>query len=480
MYSSFYRRLDQVSGVLICAGLIFAPWAFGGTVPWAVQIINATGHVLGVLLLLKWMIRLAVVAPSGHDGSDRGASGGWALALAIATILLLGFCGISAWNARAVYHPETWSFIYQDAIAWLPHSYEGPSSWRAFALFLALAAFFWSVRDWILHPPALHSGTAHSLAAREYPGLSRRIRLLLWILSLNGAVLAAVCIAQRIDGTGKLLWIIEPRVNKDPSTFFGPFAYRANAAQYFNLVWPVTLGLWWTCHRARRKDKSRRHHLLLSCAVLMAVAPLVSTSRGGAIVMAALVVLCAFILVLALWRGPWISKLTVVIMLGGAVFMGILLGWEELGPRMELLQEGYVQREIMFDTGRRMADDNPVYGTGPGTFSPLFQLYRRSLIEYWPAQMHNDWLETRITFGWVGLGLILTAFGLACARWFGRGGLPGERHFVWLVWCALGGCLVHARFDFPFQIPSILGLFLFLCAILSCLSRRQSFRQASS
>ena len=33
----------------------------------------------------------------------------------------------------------------------------------------------------------------------------------------------------------------------------------------------------------------------------------------------------------------------------------------------------------------------------PGTFEPVFQLYRGSQDEYWPAQLHNDWLETRIT-----------------------------------------------------------------------------------
>jgi len=40
-----------------------------------------------------------------------------------------------------------------------------------------------------------------------------------------------------------------------------------------------------------------------------------------------------------------------------------------------------------------------------------------------------------------------------------------------LVWLALGGCLVHARFDFPFQIHSTLLLFLVLCAMLFGLSR---------
>jgi hypothetical protein len=43
---------------------------------------------------------------------------------------------------------------------------------------------------------------------------------------------------------------------------------------------------------------------------------------------------------------------------------------------------------------------------------------------------------------------------------------------VLLLWVALSGCLVQARFDFPFQIYSIVLLFLLYCALPSTLSRR--------
>jgi hypothetical protein len=36
----------------------------------------------------------------------------------------------------------------------------------------------------------------------------------------------------------------------------------------------------------------------------------------------------------------------------------------------------------------------------------------------------------------------------------------------------MAGCLAHARYDFPFQIHSIVFLFLVLCAILGVLTRR--------
>jgi O-antigen ligase len=281
-----------------------------------------------------------------------------------------------------------------------------------------------------------------------------------------------------VDGTNKLLWLVEPTVNKDIETFFGPYAYRGNAAQYFNLIWPVSLALWWAYQRARNNPhyydphQRRGHHLLLSCVLLLAVAPIVSTSRGGAMVMLAMSVMVLGVLVLAQWKGHWATKVGLFIVMGLAVSLGVMLGWEELGPRIEVIAEGFQGREAIFETGRRMADDNPVFGTGPGSFNNLFQLYRSSYDEYWPGQLHNDWLETLITFGWTGFLLIMAALGVCLARWFAPGGIKGDRYFVMLIWCALGGCLMHARYDFPLQIHSVLFIFLLHCAILSTLTRK--------
>jgi len=158
----------------------------------------------------------------------------------------------------------------------------------------------------------------------------------------------------------------------------------------------------------------------------------------------------------------------------GALVLGFSLGWKALKPRMATIHEGHQRREAMYDTFRPMAADYPVFGTGPGTWLNVSQLYRTSLAAEWPAQLHNDWLETRITFGWVGSALIALAFTTVVLRWVARGGIQCGGRFVLLMWLALSGCLLHARFDFPFQMHSIVFLFLVLCATLFNLSRRPS------
>jgi O-antigen ligase len=154
------------------------------------------------------------------------------------------------------------------------------------------------------------------------------------------------------------------------------------------------------------------------------------------------------------------------------VALGWYFGWDSLEPRMEQIPEGFQNREEMYDAARPMAEDYPLFGTGPGTFGTVFQLYRISNATYWPGQLHNDWLETRIAFGWFGMALLLAALACAVLRWFVPGGIRGGRRFVILAWLALAGCLVHARFDFPFQVHSIVFLFLLICAVLFSVGRR--------
>lgn len=466
--------------------VVFSPWAFGTTQPETIRIMNFTGYALGALLAVKWFIRRSKgYRPPQWGGEPTPALVTLTRTLAALTVAILAFCLISALNARASWQPESARFDYHAAITWLPQSYDRASTWRVFQNFLALACFFWAVRDWL---PGKTANEEHSWWQKtsgpdqgETAYLPARLRGLLWVLCLSGALLGVESIAQRLSGTNKLLWLVETRINREALSQFGPFAYRANAAQYFNLVWPVCLGFWWTLHRAGG-FKKWRHHLLLPCGMVMAASPIISTARGGALVAGGMLGFAALFLLLAPLLLPArprhslkVSLLTFAVLgafFAGATLLAVQLGWEPLEKRMTELQAGYEGREKMYETARGMAEDFRWFGTGPGTFDPLFQLYRSSPDEYWPAQLHNDWLETRITFGRAGSGLIAAGFLVVLARWGLPGGLHGGRRFVVLLWLALAGCLIQARFDFPFQIYSILLLFLLYCAILSTLSRR--------
>jgi O-antigen ligase len=214
----------------------------------------------------------------------------------------------------------------------------------------------------------------------------------------------------------------------------------------------------------------------------MAACPIISISRGGALITVGILVLAALLLVATHFLLPARRREDdksgdgtvglVMLFIIGALALGFALGWKALQPRMAQLSEGFEGREEMYAAARPMSQYSPLFGVGPGAFETAFQLWRISTETYWPAQLHNDWLETLITFGRAGSALILLALVAVTLRWFARGGIHGGRRFVILMWLALAGSLVHARFDFPFQIYSILFLFLVFCAILFNLARR--------
>ena len=478
-----YRICDTLTEGLIYFAIVFGPWAFGTTQNWSIHVMNGVGFTLGLLWLVKLCLRCAkrgapnAVRPVPYARRELRFTG----LLGAGTICILLYCLVSAWNARAIYQPDQWHFEYRPAISWLPHSYDQAASWAAFWKYLGLAGLFWALRDWLLTlSPQEAAGVAREgISALAGNRLPVRLGRLFWVLAINGTVLAFQGLMQRTEGGNRLLWLVEPHIGKTADFQFGPYAYRSNAAQYFNLLWPAVLGFWWagvSSLRRRRAGESfaskNKLAALLPCVLIMAICPLVTASRGGAIVLVGSLIMAGGILMAAQWRKHWLAKAGLLLGLAGVVGGGALLGWQTLAPRMEQLHEGYAGREGLYLAGHYMAQDNAWFGTGPGTFETMYQLYRRNGSDFWLAQMHNDWLETLITFGRVGATPIFLMLLLVLAHWFRGGGIHGNKYFVMLLWVSLGGCLLHAGFDFPFQIHSVLTLFLVLCAVLSCLTRR--------
>ena len=578
-----YRAGDAITEGIVYGAIVFSPWAFGTTQPWSIWTMTIAGLVLGALLILKLGIRnlkgyrpprwgeagggsetaeikagqrvppvsgqaatgeATELMTTGRRNTERAA----VRALAILTVLILTYCFISGLNARSTYHRDQLSFESHSYVPWLPSSFDSHRTWFLFWTYLGLACSFWAVRDWL---PGKSAGEeragrikpgAGAGGVESAPPLPTRLRRVLWVLSINGGLLALEGIVQRWDGSGRLLFLIKPGVNPGALTQFGPYAYRANAAQYFNLLWPVCLGFWWMLNRnvgaparsTARRRRMQRHHWLLVSTAFMAACPIISTSRGGALITVVMLVLAGLLMLWShfFWKnqrassrergaerlrttdqGPGTTAQTsevrgqrskargqrpllpspklqtpasifhlrssmshlalVAVCFAAALGLGYGLGWKALKPRMAEIREGFEGREEIYTTARPMAADYPLFGTGPGTFESVFQLYRASADTYWPAQLHNDWLETRITFGWVGSALIALSLLTVILRWFAPGGIRGGRRFVLLLWLALAGCLVHARYDFPFQIHSIDFLFLIHCAVLSILSRRE-------
>lgn len=494
-----FKGCDIAAEFLIYFVVVFGPWAFGTTQPWAKWTMNITGYVLGLLLLAKWAVcRITGFQPArwdepptsnGEGGNGKPRPGQWLTRiLAGLTLGLVAYCFISAWNAVAAFtyvSRDNWDYRFTESfISWLPHSYDANRSWPYAFQYLSVALMFWAVRDWLLiktRRERLSPGEGRSESEKENSEIHLPIKLrrLLWVVCINAALLAIESLLQRLSGTNELLWLVKPWFNDSATLQWGPYAYRGNGAQYFNLVWPVCLGYWLFLQLRQLELVASRqaltstgpHTLLLPGIALMAACPFVTASRVGAILCAAGLVAATIYLVVALPRKYWKLKLAIVglvVATGGVAFLGDLT---MLQTRMQWLttDTNMSGRKDIYEAAGKMAQEYGFLGAGPGTFDTLYQWYRPTPDAAWETKAHDDWIETYITFGGLGLGMIIAALLLTCWQIIRALRNAQTRLLAVFIALSLGICLTHAKVDFPLQVDSILRFFLLLCGIAWCL-----------
>ena len=487
-----YKKLETASAAVLVFMTLWAPWALGSTTKMTQGVLSGAGFLAGLFLAGKWWVRRTTgyAPPRWVEPTPLGLK--LVRLLAVLTVVFLLYVLIGVLNARAVGEyiasgpTQGVNLIYLERtpISWLPSSYDRPASWDAFVRWTSLALAFWAARDWFL-------GKTRSERRETDPELMifPGDRLMGWFWALIGSsfVLAVVSIIQRVDGTEKLLWLVTPRVPNPnspwgypPNFHFGPFNYRGNAAQYFNLIWPVAVAFWWNSRGVenRLRGISARagegpHVLLLPWAVILGATPIVTANRGGALVAVILAVGTGMILSssrsIRSVRGRFSALGVVVLVLA----VGAWIGGRDLLERIQSPQTNpYSSRVVVYEAALRMVTDFRWLGGGADTFATLHPFYRNAPTDEWFGYAHNDWLESVITLGIFGTAILVALLVVAVLiPWMHRrDGIPTE--FVALLGLALGGILLHASWDFPFQIMSLQLEFLFLLAALTTFGRK--------
>jgi hypothetical protein len=119
----------------------------------------------------------------------------------------------------------------------------------------------------------------------------------------------------------------------------------------------------------------------------------------------------------------------------------------------------------------KMLKDFLWLGSGAGTWSPLFSIYRNA-DDSWTAWAHSDLLEYSITLGVFGTIPLLILFIVIFWR---INKYKSGNSYISLINKGLSasilGCLIHSCVDFPLQVYSILHLFAILLATKFSISR---------
>jgi hypothetical protein len=159
--------------------------------------------------------------------------------------------------------------------------------------------------------------------------------------------------------------------------------------------------------------------------------------------------------------------------------------WTEVQPAPKLhirpytlspgqwLATGLGGRARLDDLARQLMQQYPAaFGSGPGTFPTLFQVFSQDNDPATDWHVHNDHLETRITFGLVGAGFIYLGLLLCPVAALCRAGIPVPWYWLVLAGMSLVGALFHARFDWAFQNHALLFLGMLLCSTIAASSAR--------
>lgn len=458
------KWLEWSGGAILCAMVIATPWMFGTTEDWSVRVMNMAGFAAGATLVLAAICNRIAGRKIPINRRDRL----FQYVFLTFNLAVLAYCAIALWNARATFSVDARSFEYRDAYnRSLPTTYDADLTRNTLMSLAACCVVFWSLRYWLARADVRRRDEA----APAWK--NKRFQTLVWILSLNGFAVALQGILQRLSGSSKLLWIRDSWWGI-PTACFGPFSYRGNAAEYLNLVWPVALGFWWILSRERRRRQGSTRLfvdgpelLLIPATVVMLAGSIVTLSRGGAVVAGGVLLAIALLFEFQknVSRG---ARAGVAVFVALTVGLVAYLGW---GPLLKRFQASDLKdlggRAEIYKNAQQMTKDYPVFGTGPGSFRSVYHLYRTEPKEEWHGFLHDDWLETRVTFGWVGFTIVVLNL-LILATWLAmrRGdNLPGA--FVLCSVAGLLGALVHAKFDFPFQTYSIFFTFVVICSLLS-------------
>ena len=222
-----------------------------------------------------------------------------------------------------------------------------------------------------------------------------------------------------------------------------------------------------------KRGKDDLWPLLIFFAVIMSAALFFTMSRGG---MLSFMVTLIFIAFLVSRRRSLKQKSWIFAVIAGAI--ALMLAWFGATPVVEKLLSIKVEITSIYFGGRlpiwrgtlAIIRDNPLFGTGLGTFNYIFEKYQplTNIMRHY-TYAHSEFLELLAETGITGFALVGISILGSIVYLFRR---YRERHDAWVtgmsvcVFGSLTTIFIHSWTDFNLRIPAIAVLLAVLLALL--------------
>ena len=303
-------------------------------------------------------------------------------------------------------------------------------------------------------------------AALTFIDSEERLRKLVSTIAIFGGVIAFVGIIQRLASPDAIYGV---RATPDAIPF-GPYINRHHFATLMVLFSGVVLSH--LLGGAVARDKKLLFAIPL---VLMAVAIVLTGSRGGVIAYLVTFSLC----VAAHLRAGGRTKLPLILGAGAfaafIVFLVIFLGGADALLRSTGLQRAAEDissgRLHFWSVAWQVFTANPIIGAGMDAFGVAFSQFDTQNGFYRVEQAHNDYLQILADGGIVGFAIVAAFIVLLFRKGAAAlvGSEAGEYQQVTRIGAFAGcvGFLVHSFVDFPLRTASNAFFFLLVAAMLA-------------
>jgi hypothetical protein len=451
---------------LLVLTLAVATLAFGSVYPWAYWPLSVCAGLLGGYGLFNPAVR------------KRGTSGG--LWFGVALLVLSASVQLIPLNREWILHvsPNTDLLLRERNLS---YALEVASGERAF------------------HPLSIEpSNTLASVVALAALGvmalgLSRtldgfKIRAIVPVLILTGAVLAIVGIVQASLDNGKIFGVWVPFNGPQPFTpaggSFGPFINRNHFAGWMLMALPVSFGYLIAefetastllgASRQRQLEwlsspRGSRFALAATGVAIMSLSLVLTLSRSG---IGAFLVAAFLTALAALRRHGTKSKGTIVAIciFALALFVMMWAGLDTISSRLDEADRDSGFRFGAWQDAIAVFQRHPLVGTGMNTYGEAmlsYQTFKVGSLHF--AQAHNDYLELLAEGGLlVTIAVVIAGTMLAreIRRRFAEASDDATGYWVRMgATTSLVAIALQESFDFSLQIPANEFFFAIICAL---------------